>query len=132
MPRGLGRGLPLDVVLHTRLGFLLQKVLPFSWGQMLAAADLSERLDHDLYGLTSSSLPNGLVLKRKLFLDVLKKENDRSLKEVVLEGIKRYIKNNFRAVPALPVSDIAIRLKKGCLSNDWQVSIFQIRLIHQR
>ncbi|XP_025079861.1 LOW QUALITY PROTEIN: dimethylaniline monooxygenase [N-oxide-forming] 5-like [Pomacea canaliculata] len=62
VPRGLGRGLPLDVALHTRLGFLLQKVLPFSWGQMLAAADLSERLDHDLYGLTSSSLPNGFAL----------------------------------------------------------------------
>ncbi|PVD18904.1 hypothetical protein C0Q70_21463 [Pomacea canaliculata] len=54
------RGIPWDIEMYTRIGGLVDKMLPESLSQAILAAYFWARLDHDMYGLTSTALPKGI------------------------------------------------------------------------
>lgn len=56
------RGIPWDIEMYTRIGGLVDKMLPESLSQAILAAYFWARLDHDMYGLTSTALPKGSVV----------------------------------------------------------------------
>ncbi|XP_025079140.1 dimethylaniline monooxygenase [N-oxide-forming] 5-like [Pomacea canaliculata] len=60
MERRGSRGLPWDIEMLTRFGSLVDKLLPLSLSQKLLAASFMAKLDHDLYSLTTTSMPKGV------------------------------------------------------------------------